>query len=112
MFRRSDLDIFMETYIGKPLLMHLTLSVVFSFRSSTKHENGTHFGVMDENGLTSIEKEKFHIASPLKISKKMMPNSFITPGIVLHLDKQTSVKHLTALKRLCFVMDSFVCVHI
>jgi len=48
----------METYIGKPLLMHLTLSFVFSFRSSTKHKNGTHFGAMDENGLKSIEKEK------------------------------------------------------
>jgi len=47
----------METCIGKPLLMHLTLSCVFFFRSSSKHENITHFGVMDENGTKLNEKE-------------------------------------------------------
>jgi len=37
--------------------MHLTLSCVFFFRSSSKHENITHFGVMDENGTKLNEKE-------------------------------------------------------
>ena len=96
-FRLSDWDNFMETCIRKPLLMHLTLNCVFFFRSSSKHENRTHFGVIDENGMKSNEKKTIHIASQLK--KRGLTSSLLLE-MFFHLDKQTSVKHLTALKSL------------
>jgi len=44
----------METCKGKPLLMHLMLNCVFFFRCSSN----TKRGVVDENGMKSIEKEE------------------------------------------------------
>ena len=64
---------------------------------------------MDENGTKSKWKEHDPYSLTIENIKKMRPYIFISPGnVIFHLDKQTSVKHLTDLKRLCFVVDSYV----
>jgi len=65
---------------------------------------------MDENEMQSNEKKNNSYS--LTIKQKWGLTSSLLLEMFFHLDKQTSVKHLTALKRLCFVVDSYVCVNI
>jgi len=57
------------------------------------------------------KRKKIHIDTPLKISKKMRPNFFITPGIVFHLDKHIC-ETFNNFEETLFVIDSYVCVNI
>jgi len=77
----------METCIGKPLLMHLiTLDCVFFFRSSSKHENRTHFGVMEEHGM------KLYLWKAIKTTS----NSLKVPGLLVN---QGPTGHVTITAR-------------